>query len=122
MSARIHEIHAKDEALLPPHLLPIGYATLTGPVRLTSVGLQQALADLRSAAEFAGSHQLNVLSLAIDRCGPYLVVVPHSRIYKLFGEECAWVQRKVDNGLRIETWLGKIGEVRVFWREVSACQ
>lgn len=109
----------------PEHLAPVfAWPNIDGPMnghrdRDARCDIATALADQRTAFDWATSKQLAVLSVNADRNGAYLCVAPSPMIYTLFGEECAWIQRKVENGLSTELWLGCIGHIRVFWREVK---
>jgi hypothetical protein len=77
------------------------------------------LADQKTAWNFAVAHNLAILSVNADRNGAYLVVTPNKDIYKLFGDECGMWRRHVEGGLTTEHWIGCIGHIRVFWREVK---
>lgn len=116
----MNQLINSSSAAFPDHLLPAFHAPVAGPLRIDAgVDFDRVAEDLRVAWEFARAKQLSVLSANVDRNGAYLVVVPSPRIYTLFGDECARIQRRVDAGLAIEFWMGCIEHIRVFWREVK---
>ncbi len=105
---------------MPEHLQPAFHAPVGGPIRKQSPGtFEDYIRDIRKAVEFALAKGLMVISINADRNGAYLVVVPQPTLYKLFGDECASVQRRTEAGLVTELWLGSLDNVRVFWREVK---
>lgn len=116
MTAMVHSLPGLP---WPEHLIPAFHPPVGGPIRFDFRNFETMMADLRTASDFARAQQLAILQMAFDRNGAYLVIAPSPRLYKIFGNECAWVQRKVEHGLRIEHWLGCIGHIRVFWREVK---
>jgi hypothetical protein len=81
--------------------------------------IDKIFADLRTAWDWAIANQVAVIGLDADRNGAYLRVAPSPRLHTLFGDECANVHRKTEAGLRVEWWIGGIGHIRVFWREVT---
>lgn len=106
----------------PEHLAPAFIAPLcSGQVNAADAryDIDKLLADQRSVWDWATAAGLAVLSINGDRNGAYLCVAPADHIYKLFGEECAQIQRKTQDGLCVETWMGLVGHIRVFWREVK---
>lgn len=110
--------------LVPEHLAPAFFHIPSGPInghreRDYRCDFDKLQADMRTAWEFAIAKHIAVLTVGADRCGTYLIVAHSRQLHTLFGNECAWVQRKVDAGLRTEIWLGCIGHIRVFWREVT---
>lgn len=117
MTASIHSLAPTTPEILAPSLCQ----PVRGPIngadqRLDFAALQD---DMKLAWDFATAKGLSVLTVAADRNGAYLVVAPHPSIYALFGDECGQHRRHVDHGLTTEHWLGCIGHIRVFWREVK---
>lgn len=104
------------EFLAPSLNVPTRVAMNGGDAR---TDIDTLLADQKAAWEFAMANRLAILATAADRNGAYLVVAPAKHIYKLFGEECGMWRRHSDAGLTTEHWLGCIGHIRVFWREVK---
>lgn len=109
----------------PEHLAPLlNWHGVTGAISGTRSGdaradIDRLLADIRTAYDWAASKQVAILSVNADRNGAYLFVAASPRLHTLFGEECAWIKRSVDCGLETTLWLGCIGHIRVFWREVK---
>lgn len=115
MTASIHSIAPS----VPEFLLPLFHAPVGGPVCFDFTDFEKVMDDLRTATDFARAQHINILSASFDRNGAYLFVVASPHLYKLFGDECGWVRDATENGLRIQFWLGCIGHIRVFWREVK---
>lgn len=120
MSFQLHSIDGR----VPEHLLPGFLPAPSGPLNGTRprdvrCAVDALVTDMKTALNWATSAQLAVLSINADRNGAYLVVAPSPRLKTLFGEECTWFHRYTDHGLLIEHWLGAIGHIRVFWREVT---
>lgn len=107
----------------PEHLAPAFASPIQrGPINGRAdarYDIDKLLADQKQVWDWAMTKGIAVLSVNGDRNGAYLCVVPTANIYELFGDECAQVQRKSENGLLTETWLGLVGHIRVFWREVT---
>lgn len=106
----------------PEHLAPAFIAPLSkGPLDASDArhDIDKLLADQRQVWDWAMAAGLAVLSINGDRNGAYLCVAPSEHIYKLFGDECALIQRKTLDGLRVESWMGMVGHIRIFWREVK---
>lgn len=118
MSAVVHHMPAVSmpELFFPSLCQPVRQPINSKDQRLDFDALQ---ADMKMAWDFAVAKGLSVLTVAADRNGAYLVVAAHPSIYALFGEECAQHRRHVEHGLCTEHWLGCIGHIRVFWREVK---
>lgn len=114
-----------DNALAPEHMLPSLHAPVGGPINGERAkdyrcDFEQLQADMRTAWDFAAAQHLPVLTAACDRNGAYLVVAPSKHIYKLFGDEAAcWQRVPGKNGVVVEHWMGAIGHIRVFWRDVK---
>jgi len=107
---------------VPEHLVPAFIApACTGQINTADArhDIDKLLADQRQVWDWAVASGLAVLSINGDRNGAYLCIAPAEHIYKLFGEECAQIQRKTQDGLCLETWMGLVGHIRVFWREVK---
>lgn len=119
MSATVHIL----PSCYPEHLAPAFSAPIPkGPINDAGdarYDIDKLLHDQRQVWDWAVANRLAVLSVNGDRCGAYLCVAPTRNIYTLFGDECSQVQRKTKNGLCTETWLGLVGHIRVFWREVK---
>jgi hypothetical protein len=107
------------QTLCPEHLAPSLVAAVGGPIRDARHDLDRLIEDQKTAMRFAIAHHLPILTMAADRNGAYLVVAPTRHIYTLFGDECAQWRRHVDGAVTTEYWLGCIGHIRVFWREVK---
>lgn len=103
----------------PEFLVPSLNITAGGAMADARHDIERLLADQKTAWDFARTKGLAVLTVAADRNGAYLVVAPSKDIYTLFGEECGQWRRHVDAGTTIKYWLGCIGHIRVFWREVK---
>ncbi len=109
---------ATPEFVIPALAQPVG-----GP--LTPGGdvhcdLDRLFADMRTAWHFAERNYLAVLTIAADRNGAYMVVSPTARLAPIFGAECGLLRSEPpQNGVVVEHWLGCIGHIRVFWREVK---
>lgn len=106
----------------PEHLAPAFIAPLCkGQVNTADArtNIDKLLADQRQVWDWAVASGLAVLSINGDRNGAYLCVAPAKHIYSLFGDECAQIQRQTRDGLCTETWIGLVGHIRVFWREVK---
>lgn len=106
----------------PEHLAPAFIAPLSkGPLDASDArhDIDKLLGDQRQVWDWAMAAGLAVLSINGDRNGAYLCVAPSEYIYKLFGDECALIQRKTQDGLRVESWMGMVGHIRIFWREVK---
>lgn len=106
-------------AVCPEYLAPSLAVPAGGPIKDARCDLERLLEDQKEAMRFAIANKLPILTLAADRNGAYIVVAPARHIYTLFGDECGLWRRHVDNGLTTEHWLGCIGHIRVFWREVK---
>ena len=119
MTATVHQFPSYyPEHLAPAFAAPIPRGAINGE-RDARYDIDKLLHDQRQVWDWAIANRLAVLSVNGDRNGAYLYVAPASHIYVLFGEECSQIQRKTENGLCTETWLGVIGHIRVFWREVK---
>lgn len=123
MTATLHRL--LPASIYPEHLAPcfdwpaVG-GPLTGePARDARGDIDKLLADMRTAWDWAKASQVAVISLDADRNGAYLRVAASPRLRTLFGDECAQIRQRETDGLRTETWLGCIGHIRVFWREVT---
>lgn len=117
MTATIHSLAPTTPEFLAPSLCqPVRGPINSADQRLDFAALQ---ADMKQAWDFATAKGLSVLTVAADRNGAYLVVAPHPSIYALFAGECGQHRRHVGHGLTTEHWLGCIGHIRVFWREVK---
>lgn len=117
-------VHVLPLAGLPEYLLPLLNVPVGGPINGsrghdTPCDFEKLLADQRTAWDWAVANRLAVLSANADRNGAYLVLAPSPRLHTLFGEERSCVHQSVQNGMRIELWVGSIEHIRVFWREVS---
>ena len=112
---------------VPPmeHLAPALNVPVGGPInghrqKDYRTDFDRLQADMASAWRFATKHHLAVLTVAGDRNGAYLVIAPSPKLKTLFGDEAArWRMDPATNGMRVEYWLGLIGNIRVFWREVT---
>lgn len=118
MDANVHSLRpaAVYPEFLAPSLNPPARGPINGEARMD---VENLLADMKTAWDFATSKHLAVLTMAADRNGAYRVVAPHPTIYALFGDECGQWRQHTENGLTTEHWLGCIGHTRVFWREVK---
>ena len=126
MTATLHQL---PPPVYPEHLAPVfDWPAVGGPLnsanpnaraRDARCDIDQLLADIRAAWEWAKASHVAVLSIDADRNGAYLRLVESPRLRGLFGDECAMVKRSEKDGLRTEIWLGCIGHIRVFWREVT---
>lgn len=109
----------------PEHLAPLLFwHGLGGPINGhrqsdARTDIAALLADQRTAWDWAEANHVAVLSINGDRNGAYLFVAASRSLYTLFGEECAWVKRSIERGVETTLWLGCIGHIRVFWREVK---
>lgn len=81
--------------------------------------IDKLLDDQRRVWTWAQDKHLAVLSVNADRNGAYACIAPHPDLYTMFGEECVKVHSRDENGLILEYWMGLVGELRVFWREVK---
>lgn len=117
MTASVHQLH--HGASTPEFLYPALSITAGGPMADARTDIARLLDDQKTAWDFAAAKNLAVLTVAADRNGAYLVVAPSKDIYTLFGDECGQWRRHTENGLLTEYWLGCIGHIRVFWREVK---
>ena len=117
MNATLHRLPSPTT---PEFLSPSLCQPVRGPINGADQRLEFAslIDDMKTAWDFAVAKGLAVLTVAADRNGAYLVVAAHPSIYALFGDECGQHRRHVDNGMTTEHWLGCIGHIRVFWREV----
>lgn len=107
---------------IPEHLAPAFASPLTkAPIneRDARTDIDKLLADQRQVWNWAVANGLAVLSINGDRNGAYLCVAPAKNITVLFGDECAQVQRRTEGGFCTETWMGMVGHIRVFWRDVK---
>lgn len=118
MSTQILALHsaATYPEMMYPSLNIVAGGPINGEARRE---VDSYLGDIKTAMDFATAKHLAVLTMAADRNGAYLVVAPHPTIYALFGDECGQWRRHTENGLTTEHWLGCIGHIRVFWREVK---
>ncbi len=107
------------DVVCPEFLKPALNLMAGGPMGDARTDVDKLLADQKAAWDFAKAKGLAVLTMAADRNGAYLVVAPSKDIYALFGEECGQWRRHSEAGLLTEYWLGCIGHIRVFWREVK---
>lgn len=109
----------------PEHLAPLlHWHGVSGAISGTRSGdarmdLERLYADMRTAWDWAIAKHVAVLSINADRNGAYLFVAASPMLQTLFGDECAWIRRNVEHGLETSLWLGCIGHIRVFWREVK---
>lgn len=109
----------------PEHLAPvfawhgIGGPMTGNPDRDARCDIKAIFTDLRTAWDWAAAKHLAVLSIAADRNGAYLCLAASPVLHTLFGDECIRVTRIVQGTLATELWLGYIGHIRVFWREVT---
>jgi hypothetical protein len=110
-----HQAYATYPEYLAPSLNP----AVGGPIPDARADIDRLLEDQKEAMRFALAQSLPILTLGADRNGAYVVVAPAKHIYKVFGDECGQWRRHVDAGLTTEYWLGCIGHIRVFWREVK---
>lgn len=112
-------------AIYPEQLAPVfDWPAVGGPLnrqdnQRAPCSIDKLLADIRIAWDWAQLNHVPILSVDADRNGVYLRLVATPRLYTLFGDECATVRREEKNGQRIEVWLGCIGHIRAFWREVT---
>lgn len=120
MSATIHRHPA---SLYPEHLAPALSSPIPrGPINHGTdarYDIDKLLADQRQVWNWAVANSLAVLSVNGDRNGAYLCIAPAAHLQRLFGDECAMIQRRTEFGLATETWLGVVGHIRVFWRDVK---
>ncbi len=131
---RTATLHQLPPPLYPEHLSPVfDWPAVGGPLNATSpkagtsgernqdarCDIDKLLEDMRSAWAWAKASHVAVLSVDADRNGAYLRLAASPRLRTLFGDECAMIQRHEKADLRTETWLGCIGHIRVFWREVT---
>lgn len=112
-------IHAINDGVFPEIFGPSFTPAPGGPIGTKDARLDFAslTIDMKTAWDFAIAKALPVLNVAADRNGAYLVIAPTKDIYELFGDECGQWRRHTDNGMTTEYWLGRIGHIRVFWRE-----
>lgn len=115
------QIHSMPGTTLPEYLAPSLAPAVGGPIQDARMDINDMIDDMREGMRWATAQKVPVLSMACDRNGAYLVVAPVKHIYTLFGAECGQWRRHVENGLTTEHWLGCIGHIRVFWREVKCC-
>lgn len=118
MNARV--IPLKDPTC-PEHLSPSLTMPVGGPIPDARLDIERLMDDMKTGMRWAFSKHLAVLTMAVDRNGAYLVIAPHKHLRTLFGEECALWRREVSHGMATEHWLGMIGHIRFFWREVTEC-
>lgn len=117
MTATIHPLrHSSSMEHLSPAFI---WPNLGGPISDARVDIDSMLDDIRQAWDWAIANHLAVLSVNADRCGAYICIAAVPKLYTVFGDECSWVQRKDEGCLRTELWIGCIGHIRVFWREVK---
>lgn len=115
MNARSLE-PACPEYLSPSLLVPVG-----GPIPDARLDIERLLEDMKTGMRFAAAKHLPILTMAADRNGAYIVIAPTKTLKTLFGDECAPWRREVSHGLLTEHWLGLVGHIRFFWREVTPC-
>lgn len=106
-------------AICPEYLAPSLAVPAGGPIPDARLDIERLLEDQKEAMRWAINASVPILTMAADRNGAYIVVAPVKHIYALFGEECGQWRRHTENGLTTEHWLGCIGHIRVFWREVK---
>lgn len=126
MTATLHQLPLP---VYPEHLAPVfDWPAVGGPLNSTNPNararepqrdLEKMFEDIRSGLAWAEAANIRVISFDGDRNGAYLRLVASPRLRGLFGDECTMVKRQEKNGLRTEIWLGCIGHIRVFWREVT---
>lgn len=110
----------------PEHLMPaLRWQPVSSPITNREVAgdartcIDKLLDDQRRIYAWAQSHHLAVLSINADRNGAYICVAAQPSLYRLLGDECTKVCSRIENGLALEYWIGLVGEIRVFWREVK---
>lgn len=111
-------------AIYPEHLAPVfHWPAIGGPLlpeqKDARCDIEKVLADQRAGFEWAQAEHLAVLSINADRNGAYLCIAPSPRLIDLFGEEMACIHQRTEGGVQTKFWLGCIGHIRVFWREVT---
>ncbi|MBI2278176.1 MAG: hypothetical protein HYU74_12550 [Dechloromonas sp.] len=122
MTANTHEANL---SMYPEHLAPaLHWHGLGGPMngqrsKDARCDFDAVMADQRTAWEWAAAKHLAVLSVNADRNGAYLCLAASPTLATLFGDECSRVTRIVQGALATELWMGCIGHIRVFWREVK---
>lgn len=123
-TATTSNVHYLSNPITPDYLLPslaqpVGGPLLARPGSDARCDFDKLQADQRTAWEWAIANHIAPLTCAFDRNGAYLVLPPSPRLYAIFGKECNWWHQSTNNGLRTQLWLGCIGHIRVFWREVT---
>lgn len=110
----------------PEHLMPaLRWQPVSRPITEREKSsdprscIDKLLDDQRRIFNWAQSEHLAVLSINADRNGAYACVAAQAALYKIFGDECAKVHERSENGVVLEYWIGLVGEIRVFWREVK---
>lgn len=119
MTAQV--IPMASSATCMEHLAPSLAAPVGGPIRDARMEIGQLMTDMQTAVDFCTAQHIPVLTIAADRNGAYLVVAPAAHLRVLFGDECTCWRRGVSGHLVTEHWIGLIGHIRVFWREVNTC-
>lgn len=104
---------------VPEYFVPALAPAVGGPIKEARMKIEDMLDDMLEGKRWADAQKLPVLSVGVDRNGAYLVVAPAKHIYTLFGKECGWWRRHEEAGLTTEHWLGCVGHIRFFWREVK---
>ena len=108
------------------HLQPLALIDSAAPeaTRPDSIAAATTLiTNLLRAVLWLISQRFSVISFhgSRDIGGDKIVitVAPSPRLHAVFGEECAWRQRRQDGALTIYTWFADRFGVRIEWEEVT---
>ncbi|WP_153117401.1 hypothetical protein [Rhodocyclus tenuis] len=106
------------------HALPMIDSAAAEQTRATSVSMATTLImNLLRCVLFLIKNRLSVISFRgyrdIGGDNIVIVVAPSPRLHAIFGEDCAWRQRRPDGELTIYTWFADRFGCRVEWEEVT---
>lgn len=108
------------------HPQPLALIDSAAPdaTRQTSIAAATKLiTSLLNAVVWLISQRFSVISFhgSRDIGGDKIVikVAPSPRLHVVFGDDCAWRQRRQDGALTIYTWFADRFGVRIEWEEVT---